>query len=345
MRRQSDLLIVGGGPAGLAAAIVARSEGASVRVLMPKEYPRDRPGETLHPGIEPLLERLGLGDAIRACAYIRFPGIRVATPSGDRLERYGESDGKPWLGFQIPGRLLDTALRGRAEVLGAEIHAGATARTVELNGTREIVVDDYRARFVLDCGGSWHWLAHRLGIRIDRLSAPLIAHYGYVEMDTRNEDVCPVFEFDETGWLWTARISDTLMHWTRLNLTGRLPQREWVPEQWEGYAGATRPRRANVTWRRCQKVAGPGYFICGDAAWVIDPASSHGVLNAIMSGMLAGHYAAQASRAPQLSDSVMFAYEAWIFNRMNADFRELSKRYATLPRVPEWVGSRTFGIV
>ena len=329
MTRQSDLLIIGGGPAGLAAAIVARSKGASVQILMPEEHPRDRPGETLHPGIEPLLDRLGVGDAIRAGAYKRFPGIRVVTPTGERFERYGQTNGEPWLGFQVPGRLFDTALKARAEALGAQIYTGAEAQTVESDGQREVVVDDYTARFVLDCAGGRHWLARRLGIRIDRLSAPLVAHYGYVEMDTRGEDIQPLFAFDDTGWLWTARISDTLMHWTRLNITGDLPEREWVPEQWAGHNGATRPRRANVTWRRCQRVAGSGYFICGDAASVVDPASSHGVLNAIMSGMLAGQYAAQASHDPRLSETVRRAYEVWMFSRMNTDFSELAKRYAT----------------
>lgn len=337
MIRQSDLVIVGGGPAGFAAAIVARSQGAAVRVLMPEEYPRDRPGETLHPGIEPLLDRLGVGDAIRAKAHIRFPGIRIATPVCERFEPYGETDGKPWLGFQIPGKSLDTALKMRAEALGVEIQAGAKAQTVKLDGRRKTIVDDYSGRFVLDCAGGRHWLARRLGIRINRLSAPLVAHYGYVEMDAKGEDVRPLLATDETGWLWTARISDTRVHWTRLNLNGTIPGREWVPEQWAGHPGASRPCRANVTWRRCERVAGPGYFICGEAASVLDPGSSHGVLNAIMSGMLAGHYAARVIGDPRLEEDARGAYEAWISGRMEADSSALAKLYAEILRPPKWV--------
>ena len=339
MTHHSDLLIIGGGPAGLSAAIVARSDGTSVQVLTPEEYPRDRPGETLHPGIEPLLDRLGVGDEIRAGAYARFPGIRVATPAGERFECYGETDGEPWLGFQIPGQLLDSVLKARGEQLGVEFRTGVKARNIEWDGDGQAVVDDYTAQFVLDCAGGRHWLARRLGIRVVRLSAPLVAQYGYVEMDTSDEDIRPLFAFDETGWLWTARISDTLMHWTRLNLTGELPKREWAPEQWAGLTGPTPPRRVNVTWRRCERVAGPGYFICGEAASVVDPASSHGVLNAIMSGMLAGHYAAQASRDVQIADSAQRSYEAWIFSRMNVDSSELAKRYAKLPWASEWVAT------
>jgi hypothetical protein len=53
-----------------------------------------------------------------------------------------------------------------------------------------------------------------------------------------------------------------------------------------------RPRGADVTWRLSDAAAGLGWFIVGDAAAVLDPSCSHGVLKAIMSGMMAGHLAA-----------------------------------------------------
>lgn len=337
MALQSDLLIIGGGPAGLAAAIVARIEGASVRILMREEHLRERPGETLHPGIEPLLDRLGVGDAIRAGSYTRFPGIRLATLVGEQLMAYGETNDEPWLGFQIPGRLLDTVLKRRAEYLGTRIHMGEEARNVEWDVNGRFYVGNYTARYVLDCTGGRHWLARRLGIKINRLSSPLVAHYGYVEMDAKGEDEWPLFEVDETGWLWTARISDTLMHWTRLNLIGGAPKRGWLPEQWVGLSCASRPRRVNVTWRRCERVAGPGYFICGEAASVLDPASSHGVLTAVMSGMLAGQYAVRVIRDPRLAEEARSSYEAWIYGRIKADSKELAKLYTAFPNPPGWV--------
>jgi 2-polyprenyl-6-methoxyphenol hydroxylase-like FAD-dependent oxidoreductase len=63
MRRivETDLLIVGGGPAGAAAAIAARSY--ALRVVLERDATaRMRPGEAAHHGIEPLLTRLGVMD-------------------------------------------------------------------------------------------------------------------------------------------------------------------------------------------------------------------------------------------------------------------------------------------
>ena len=53
-----DLLIIGAGPAGCAAAISARRRGLTVMMLEASAQPRRVPGETLHPGIEPLFARL-----------------------------------------------------------------------------------------------------------------------------------------------------------------------------------------------------------------------------------------------------------------------------------------------
>src|SRR2546430_1169533 len=50
-----------------------------------------------------------------------------------------------------------------------------------------------------------------------------------------------------------------------------------------------RVRGADVTWRHVRAAAGPGYFLTGDAAAVLDPAASHGVLRALMTGIAAGH--------------------------------------------------------
>ena len=44
-------------------------------MLESRIFPRDRPGETLHPGIEPLLETLGVAQQIREANFIRHDGI------------------------------------------------------------------------------------------------------------------------------------------------------------------------------------------------------------------------------------------------------------------------------
>ena len=57
----TDVLIVGGGPAGLAAAIAARRKGMSVRVVDAAQPPIDKAcGEGLMPDALKALEELGV---------------------------------------------------------------------------------------------------------------------------------------------------------------------------------------------------------------------------------------------------------------------------------------------
>jgi flavin-dependent dehydrogenase len=70
-----DLVVVGGGPAGLAAAIDARMRGMSVALIEPRIGARDKAcGEGLMPGALPLLNRLGVhpaGHVLRGVTYRR----------------------------------------------------------------------------------------------------------------------------------------------------------------------------------------------------------------------------------------------------------------------------------
>lgn len=89
-------------------------------------------------------------------------------------------------------------------------------------------------------------------------------------------------------------------------------------------------RAADVTWRMAERVAGEGYFLVGDAAAVLDPASSHGVLRAIMSGMMAGHLASQVVR-DEISDSfAVDHYQKWLTNWFRHDLNSMRRWYSEL---------------
>ncbi|MDQ1465823.1 MAG: menaquinone-9 beta-reductase, partial [Actinomycetota bacterium] len=61
MGRPLDLLVVGAGPAGVAAAITAAERGLDVVVLDSATFPRDKTcGDGLTAGALHLIERLGL---------------------------------------------------------------------------------------------------------------------------------------------------------------------------------------------------------------------------------------------------------------------------------------------
>lgn len=72
-----DVLILGAGPAGTATAIQCANAGLNVTMIEREQFPRDRPGETLHPGIEPLLQQLSVAEQTLTPDLLRHLGIWV----------------------------------------------------------------------------------------------------------------------------------------------------------------------------------------------------------------------------------------------------------------------------
>jgi len=96
-------------------------------------------------------------------------------------------------------------------------------------------------------------------------------------------------------------------------------------------------RGADVTWRVCPQAAGNGFFIAGDAAFVLDPAASQGVLKALMSGMMAAHAVIQARSSPWHELSIQQQYQHWVYEWFHRDRRKMSEFYLTHPFPPAWL--------
>src|SRR5580704_4520342 len=69
-----DVLVMGAGPAGSAAAIRAARTGLKVALIERAPFPRDLPGEALLPEVEGLFRKLGVVKRIAEKHFIRSPG-------------------------------------------------------------------------------------------------------------------------------------------------------------------------------------------------------------------------------------------------------------------------------
>src|SRR5262249_55951811 len=164
----------------------------------------------------------------------------------------------------------------------------------------------------IDASGGAHWLARQLDIPLQFASPRLIARYGYAQGSCPERDDAPEIAADKCGWSWSARIAPGLYHWTRLALAANAPKVAGPPEILSGWRSVSRKRGADVTWRIVARPAGPGYVCVGDAAAVIDPASSHGVLKALMSGMMAAHVLAQVVSGTAADLAAIETYASWV---------------------------------
>jgi hypothetical protein len=193
---------------------------------------------------------------------------------------------------------------------------------------------------VIDAGGGAHWLARRLAVPLQFVSPRLIARYGYLRGSCPARDDAPEIAADETGWSWSARIAPGRYHWMRLSFADNDPLRDRPPEALANLTPQARTRGADVTWRIVSRPAGPGYICVGDAAAVLDPASSHGVLKGIMSGMMAGHVLAPAITGRNGEREAIAAYRSWLSEMFHADVSALTQLYRELLCPPAWVQQR-----
>lgn len=180
-----DLLIAGGGPVGLAAAIEARLAGLSVTVVEPRRGAIDKAcGEGLMPGALPLLERLGVRPR-------GLPLTGVSYQDGQRVADHAFVTGS---GLGVRRTELHTALHNRAIELGARLHY-EKVETLE-NRPDHIEAAGLTADWMLACDGLHSTVARLAGL--DRPAPSARRRYGL----RRHYRVPP----------WTDRIE---VHWNR----------------------------------------------------------------------------------------------------------------------------------
>ncbi len=335
MRRDhTDVLIIGGGPAGGAAAITCAKEGLRVILVEREVFGRERPGETLHPGTEPLLQRLGLADALTAAASIRHTGIWLEWNAQRRFEAFGGSNDNPWHGFQVWRSLFDSLVLTQAQRLGVDIRQPCMALSpLVANGVvmgAQTDTGHISAPIVIDASGHRRLFARKFALPISRHSPPLVARYGYIEGSYPAGDDAPRFTANRLGWTWRAKVRPDIYQWTHLPFVKEKMGVRWRPEEFRGLALSAKTRGADVTWRLLDQAAGPAWFVVGDAAATLDPASSHGVLRAIMSGMLAARLAFGILRRHMPHHAAATAYQTWLQDGFYNDLNRLRQFYRDL---------------
>jgi flavin-dependent dehydrogenase len=330
----ADVLIGGGGPAGAAAAIACAMRGLSVILCERDVFARERPGETLHPGIEPLLAQLGVAERLDDVVGARHSGIWIEWGGPRRFEPFGSDASGPWSGFQVWRADFDALLLARARELGVDVRqpCGVSAITAREEGSATVATSEgpVTARILIDATGRSRWLGRALGIASPPRSPQLLARYGYAEGLCPARDDAPLLIGDASGWTWTARVRPNIYQWTHLSFDGSQPDPAWMPDEFRGLAARGPSRGADVTWRMAERAADAGWFMAGDAAAILDPTSSHGVLKAIVSGMMAGHLIAAVIKGMAPADEAAAVYRQWLAGWFAADAERLTRFYREL---------------
>ena len=282
--------------------------------------PKMSPGETLHPGVEPVLRQLGVLDRVRRAGFRRHRGVWLEGGSSRHFLPYGEDADGPWLGFQADRRTFHRILQQAAVDAQTTLirNVRPEAVLVERNRVTGVIVNGnhFRATWTVDATGRSAWLARRLGLPVKVCSPPLGVRFGWRNEEPAALDGQPSFAFRDDGWNWQAPLGDARTAWVELRI---------------GEAGGRSPAGIDLTWQFRPACAGPGFFLLGDAAAVLDPSASHGVLRALMSGILVSHLV-EGCRGTGVAEAfILDAYRAWTRSQFEHDESRLRQHYADSP--------------
>lgn len=326
--------VVGGGPAGAAAALALARAGRRVVLIEGEAGEFARAGESLAPAARPLLRDLGLLDRLAADGHrpcfgnVSVWGSGAPQASDFLFNPYGH-------GWQLDRRRFDAMLRDAAGDAGAHILAGRSVHARRSGGRWAIEVDrTLSVEWLVDASGRRAAIATRHGairLRDDALVA-FHARFRPASGVCDDRDARTVVEATPVGWWYSTLVTDgdrVVAYLTDADLAdGVVRAIDGFAERLReaghlrgllhghGYVIVGRPRGADAGGARLDRVAGDGWIAAGDAAMAFDPLASQGLLFALDSGTRAGLVVDRAlagdpgplSEYPRHLDAIRAAY-------------------------------------
>jgi halogenation protein CepH len=343
--RRCDVAVVGGGPAGSTIASMLSHAGWDTVVLEGKRFPREHIGESLLAISMPLLDELGLREALAAQKYPRKRGSLFVWGAQHREMNLAMTD--PGYSWQVQRGRFDSILLNRAIDRGATVLQEHWARSA-------IRADDGRvsgvhvqpaggsafrltARLVVDASGLFQYLPRQFGLPQRQFGPRRVGIGSYWRNAGRpraphGSDV--VSEACADGWLWFIPLSDTL---TSLGFVGDECDVSGDPQEiLQAQIDSTHvvrglveraqlTRRARVLKYTNHQVLSPwwadGGVLVGDTAAFVDPLFSTGVHAALYSAMAAAA-AAGSYLAGEISEE---SAAAWYDDRARTHYAKITE--------------------
>jgi flavin-dependent dehydrogenase len=315
-----DVITIGGGPGGAAAATLLARQGHRVLLLERSRTPRFKIGESLMPATFATFERMGVLPRLQASHFPKKYSVQFfnkASKASSPFYFYETDPSEASQTWQVLRSEFDALLLDNAREQGVEVRRGALVKDVLFEGERAVGVRaeldgqeerEIRCRVVVDASGQAALIAKKLGLRQpdpELKKAAFFTHYQGALRDPGIDEGATLVIRTRTGksWFWYIplpddRVSVGVVGSLDYLITGRPADPQAVFEEEVDRCPALQPRLAGASQvfpvqatrdfsYRSSRIAGDGWVLVGDAFGFLDPIYSSGVLLALKSGELA----------------------------------------------------------
>ena len=301
MKLETEVCVVGAGPAGSTIAARMAQLGHQVILIEKSSFPRPHVGEAMTPTVWPLLDLIGARSAVEAVDRVSSTGARVRWVDG-KQRFVPPPRGRP--GFTIDRARFDQVLLEIARSAGAAIMQPAQVSSVERDGPGwriELSGSSHSgyvcAKFLVDAGGR----GSRLGGKRIRTSPRTIALDGLWSFD-QVESLQTQLDTGPEGWYWGAVLPGNRYRAMAFIDPGLLRRHRIAKAELESFYVHLLSRTRVLTAINGARIEGSViardatcYFDpesidntsikVGEAAYAIDPLSSSGVQKALQTAL------------------------------------------------------------
>jgi len=324
---ETDVLVVGAGPGGSMAAKFAALNGMRT-LLIEKRQEIGSPVRCAEGISKGWLSECGSAEDPRWISAAP-EGARVFAPDGTCFMMKADRAGNE-VGIVIDRHQFDKALAAEAARAGARILLKTFAADVtRANGAVSGVVGkslgtdvEIRARITIGADGFESQVGRWAGIRTQLKASDVVTTFQYqladVECDPR---YCDFYAGScaPGGYIWIFPKGNDIAN-VGLGVQLSLLEGKGEPKAYLDRWIATQPQLARgkplamvagavSTNKPLPKTATDGLMLVGDAARLIDPLTGGGIMNACLSGKLAGEIAAKAIQSGDVSEKFLQRYE------------------------------------
>lgn len=323
--KKSDVLVIGGGPAGATSATLLARGNRHVVLLEKERFPRYCVGESMIPYCYFPLERLGLIPKLRDSHFTKKFSVQFVSTDGRVAQPFyfdEHFDHDAAMTWQVVRSEFDQILMDNARESGVEIVEGVRARNFleesgRISGLKAIDEEGVESRFeaplTIDASGRDALSLRRFGWRQrdTRLEKVAIWTYyrGALRDSGRDEGATTIAYLPEKGWFWyiplpgdlvsVGIVADKSYLYDKTRDPDSIFKQEveknpWVEEHLApGFRDGPYRRTGDYSYRS-KHCAADGLVLTGDAFAFLDPVFSSGILLALLGGELAAEAAEKA---------------------------------------------------